>query len=371
MSATLPRVVLLPSLLALLVGGCMAGPDYHGSQSAVSKAPAASGPFVSGTDPAFAQAPLPDHWWTLYEDKRLDGYVEEALAANADLRAADANLRRANEVVHQVEAGRTVQTSLGAGTFAARVGGYTLTKPLDLPYSYILDASVAYPLDLAGGIKRGIEASRDNAEAVQAARDQVRVTIAAAVARSYADICSANLSLAATRHVLDIQNNTLASMQRLFKGGRGTSFDITRARTAADRSSAAIPEIIATREGALFQLAALMGRAPADYPRERTPACRRHRRHRRGGGAALSAGDAYRIDGVRQRDFGIHQSGQLRRSCRADGVVDLPQSQTPARPHRGSRRRCGSRLGAVRRDHDRGTPPDRNRVDRLWSRDRS
>jgi hypothetical protein len=47
MSATLPRVVLLPSLLALLVGGCMAGPDYHGSQSAVSKAPAASGPFVS------------------------------------------------------------------------------------------------------------------------------------------------------------------------------------------------------------------------------------------------------------------------------------------------------------------------------------
>jgi outer membrane protein TolC len=403
MSATFPRAVLLPSLLALLVGGCMAGPDYHGPQSAVSKAPAANGPFVSGADPAFAQAPLPDHWWTLYEDKRLDGYVEEALAANADLRAADANLRRANEVVHQVEAGRTVQTSLGAGTFAARVGGYTLTKPLDLPYSYILDASVAYPLDLAGGIKRGIEASRDNAEAVQAARDQVRVTIAAAVARSYADICSANLSLAATRHVLDIQNNTLASMQRLFKGGRGTSFDITRARTAADRSSAAIPEIIATREGALFQLAALMGRAPADYPREmeacnappelhqpipigdgsalirRRPDIRASERqlaaatagHRRGGGAALSAGDAYRIDGVRQRDFGVHQSGQLRRSCRADGVVDLPQSQTPARPDRGGRRRCGSCLGAVRRDHDRGTPPDRNRVDRLWSRDRS
>jgi NodT family efflux transporter outer membrane factor (OMF) lipoprotein len=268
MSVRFTRTALLPSLLALLVGGCMAGPDYHGPQSAVSKAPAANGPFVSGADPAFAQAPLPDHWWTLYEDKRLDGYVGEALTANADLRAADANLRRANEVVHQVEAGRTVQTSLGAGTFAARVGGYTLTKPLDLPYSYILDASVAYPLDLAGGIKRGIEASRDNAEAVQAARDQVRVTIAAAVARSYADVCSANLSLAATHHVLDIQNSTLASMQRLFKGGRGTSFDITRARTAADRSSAAIPEIIATRQGALFELAALMGRAPADYPRE-------------------------------------------------------------------------------------------------------
>ena len=268
MSPTLHRAALVPALLALLAGACTAGPDYHGPATAVSRAPAANGPFVSGADPAFAQAPLPDHWWTLYADPRLDAYVEEALKANADLRTADANLRRANEVVRQVEAGRTVQTNLEAGAFAARVGGYTLTKPLDLPYSYILDASVSYPLDLAGGIKRGIEASRDTAEAVQAARDQVRVTIAAAVARSYADACSANLSLAATRHVLDIQTSTLASMQRLSRGGRGTSFDVTRARTAADKSAAAIPGIIATRQAALFELAALMGRPPADYPRE-------------------------------------------------------------------------------------------------------
>jgi NodT family efflux transporter outer membrane factor (OMF) lipoprotein len=262
------RRIFIPLALALLAGACTAGPDYHGPQTAVSKAPAARGPFVAGADPAFVQAPLPDHWWTLYEDKRLDGYVEEALAANANLRAADANLRRANEVVHEVEAGRTVQTSLEAGAFAARVGGYTLTKPVDLPYSYILDASVSYPLDLAGGIKRGIEASRDNAEVVEAARDQVRVTIAAAVARSYADVCSANLSLAATQHVLDLQNSTLTSMQRLSKGGRGTSFDVTRARTAADKSAATLPGIVATRQAALFELAALMGRPPADYPRE-------------------------------------------------------------------------------------------------------
>jgi outer membrane protein TolC len=57
-------------------------------------------------------------------------------------------------------------------------------------------------------------------------------------------------------------------MRRLFEGGRGTSFDVTRARTAADRSAAAIPGIIAQRQAALFELAALMGRAPADYPRE-------------------------------------------------------------------------------------------------------
>ncbi|WBO22982.1 efflux transporter outer membrane subunit [Sphingomonas abietis] len=262
------RPAFATTAIALLLAGCTAGPNYHVPDKAMVKAPSANGAFVAGQGKAFDQAPLPDHWWKLYDDPRLDGYVAEALAANTNLRAADANLHSASEVVREVQAGRTVQTQLGAAAFGARVGGYTLTVPLDLPYSGLLDATISYPLDLAGGIRRGIEAAQDNAEAVQAARDQVRVTVAAAVTRSYADVCTANVTLAATRHVLDIETTTLNSMQRLFKGGRGTSFDVTRARAAADRSAAAIPEILAGRQASLFEIAALMGRAPADYPRE-------------------------------------------------------------------------------------------------------
>lgn len=262
------RIARLLPLLALPAGGCVSGPDYRIPDTAMAKAPMANGAFSAGKEKAFSQAALPDRWWRLYDDQRLDGYVQEALAANTDLRAAGANLRRADAVVREAEAGRTVQSSLSASTFAARVGGYTGTIPLDLPYSYLLDASISYPLDLAGGIRRGIEATRDDAEAVQAARDQVRVTVAAAVTRSYADACSANHSLAATRRVLDIENRTVAAMQRLFKGGRGTAFDVTRARTAADQSAAAIPTIIAARQAALYSLAALMGRTPADYPKD-------------------------------------------------------------------------------------------------------
>jgi NodT family efflux transporter outer membrane factor (OMF) lipoprotein len=254
--------------MAALLASCKAGPDYQVPAGAMAGAKATNGAFVSGRDQAFAQAPLPDHWWRLYNDARLDAYVQEALAANTDLRMADANLRRASAVVREVQAGRTVQTKLEAAAFGARVGGYTLTVPLDLPYSAVAGVSIDYPLDLAGGIKRGIEAAQDNRDAVEAARDQVRVTVAAAVTRSYAGVCSANVTLAATRHVLDIETQTLASVQRLFKGGRGTAFDVTRARTAADQSAAALIEIVAVRQAALFELAALMGRAPADYPRE-------------------------------------------------------------------------------------------------------
>ena len=103
---------------------------------------------------------------------------------------------------------------------------------------------------------------------MEAARDQVRVTVAAAVTRSYAAACSANVTLAASRHVLDVETQTLSVTRRLMKGGRGTAFDVTRAQAAADQSAAAIPAVVAQRQAAVYELAAPMGRAPADYPRE-------------------------------------------------------------------------------------------------------
>jgi NodT family efflux transporter outer membrane factor (OMF) lipoprotein len=252
---------------ALALGACTVGPDYHVPDHAMVKAPAATGSFHSGGEPAFAQAEPPAHWWRLYEDARLDTYVAAALAANTDLRAADANLRRASFVVREAQAGRTIQTSIGAGAEAARVGYFTEPLP-GTPYSYSLGLDLAYPLDLAGGIRRGIEAATADAAAIQAARDQVRVVIAAGVTRSYADICSANITLAAAQHVLALQRETLDVTHRLKRGGRGTAFDVTRAQAAADQSAAAIPQILAGRQASLYELAALMGRAPADYPRE-------------------------------------------------------------------------------------------------------
>ncbi len=253
-------------MLVLVLAACTAGPDYRVPEHAMAKAPSANGPFASGHEAAFANAPLPDHWWRLYDDPRLDGYVKEALAANTDLRAADANLKRATAVVREAEVARLPVATLSGSGGVARLQGSTERLPGSAVYS--LGGSVAYPLDLAGGIRRGIEAARDDDEATRAARDQVRVTVAAAVTRSYAATCSANRTLAATERVLDLQRQTLDVTERLAKGGRGTAFDVTRAQAAVDQSAAAIPSIIAERQAALYEIAALMGRAPADYPRE-------------------------------------------------------------------------------------------------------
>jgi len=256
------------SLVALLaLAGCTTvGPNYRLPDKAAANLPHAQGAFDSGQGKGFSQAALPDHWWQLYGDARLDGYVAEALAANADLRAADANLRKADAVVKEVAAGRSLTTDLSAGVSVARPYGTGASLPGAVGYN--LGVALAYPLDLSGKIRRAIEASQADAEQVAAARDDVRVTIAAETARAYAAACSANLTLAANTRILKLQNQTLDVTQRLQRGGRGTAFDVTRARTAVNQNEALIPGILATRTAALYKLATLMGRAPADYPKD-------------------------------------------------------------------------------------------------------
>lgn len=174
-------------------------------------------------------------------------------------------LRRASAIVREAAAARSVSTRLSGQTEAARPGGPTAGLPA--PFSYALGFDVNYPLDLAGGIRRGIEAATAQAEASLAARDQVRVVVAAAVTRNYAKVCTTGGALATARRVAAIQHATLDVAVRMARGGRGTRFDVARARAAALSSEAVIPELLAERKAALFELAALMGQTPSEYPR--------------------------------------------------------------------------------------------------------
>lgn len=254
------------ALAGLLAGCATAGPDYHPPERSAATDAKATGGFASGRDPLFAQAPLPDHWWRLYQDPRLDGLIEQALAANADLRVAEANLRRADALVRETAGARQVATQASGGVSLDRPSNTGLSMPGVVDYD--LGFSAAYPLDLNGKIRRAIEASEADRDAVAAARDAVRIGVAAAVARAYVDVCGANYQYAINRRVLDLQRRTLDATRRLQRGGRGTAFDVSRAQAAVDQSAAALPGFIARRQAGLYLLATLLGRPPADYPRE-------------------------------------------------------------------------------------------------------
>ena len=261
------RKGLAASLMALALSACAtAGPDYHPPEHSAATAPGAQGNFQSAQGAGFSNADLPDHWWKLYNDPRLDALIAEALTANTDLRVADANLTAAQAVLRETEAGRQISTTISGGETLARPSGVTQHLPGSVSYDFGLSAS--YPLDLNGRIRRAIESSGANVEAVTAARDYVRVSVAAATAKAYAQVCAANYALGVNRRVVSLQRDTLNATQRLFKGGRGTAFDVSRAQAAVDQSEATLPVYEAQRQSGLYLLATLLGRPPADYPRD-------------------------------------------------------------------------------------------------------
>jgi len=264
MNAPRGRSLLLSSTCALLTTGCMVGPSYHLPESALINSSAARRPFVTSGDPALSDTPVPESWWHLYEDHSLDQWVGEALRNNTDLRQADANLERSRAALRETRALRQPSVAVTAGVQYAQLAGEQYLQPITPPRStyYDTELTVAYDLDLFGGIRRGIEAARADDEAVEAARDLVRVNVAAETIRAYVDACGAGMQLESASRVLSVQQQSLALTERLFQGGRATDLDMTRARQLVDQQTGVLPSLDAARRNALFRLATLTGKPP-------------------------------------------------------------------------------------------------------------
>ena len=250
--------ILLAATAALTLAACTTvGPDYR---SPAPQAPAQTG-FVGTASPAFTGDEPPGRWWSLFQDPVLDGLVEQALARNTDLRVAAANLAQARAALRETRAGRLPSTTVGGGaSFADQPG----PGGADTVFDAGLD--VGYQLDLFGRIRRATEASRADVEAVQAAFDLTRVTVAAETARAYADACNAGRQLAVAQDTVRIQERTFDLTRRLQEGGRGTALETNQASALLEQSRAAVPTLEAQRQTALYRLSVLTGRPPAEFP---------------------------------------------------------------------------------------------------------
>ena len=253
-----------------------AGPDYSVPAAAVVNRPGAGAPFAqaaaaSGAATPFADAPLPPHWWRLYQDPRLDALVEKALAHNTDLRMALANLRKAEAADAAVTGQKKPTLSVEGGPAFGHVSGLTYLAPNYVPpsgWEYGVGASLSYQLDLFGRLQRSIEASHDDTEATQAALDLVRVNVAAGTARAYADACATGLRIASAERSTELQQQALDISVRLQEAGRVGITDAARARSQLQVLKAAIPPLQARRQAALYRLATLTGDLPQDFPRD-------------------------------------------------------------------------------------------------------
>jgi len=249
-------------LLPLLASACAAGPAYAPPQT-----PAASaGPFITTADGIDRAGDLPDDWWRLYRDPALDSLIEQALAANTDLRVASANLAKTRAIVREARAGRLPSTELSGGVSYGDSTQVGAPVGNDAQWSQNAGVALSWEADLFGRIGRAIEAARADAEAVEAARDAVRVTVAAETTRAYLDACAAAYALSVARQSLQTSTDSLRLVTALEHAGSASRLDVERAAAAEATAKATLPTFEGQRQVALFELAALLGTTPDNVP---------------------------------------------------------------------------------------------------------
>jgi multidrug efflux system outer membrane protein len=256
--------------------GCtVVGPDYRTPDRAAVKDPAAIQPFLGAASPAVSGVAPVNEWWRLYDDPQLSRLIEQAVAANSNLRVAAANLEAARAALTETKSAGAVHAGVSGGVARDQESGEDHLLDVKVPAENVAAAgvSVSYEVDLVGKLRRAIEASQANAEATEAAMHLARVSLVVGVTRAYAQACSAGRQHLVAERAIDLQAQSLAVTERLYKAGRGVRTDVTRARSQLAQLRSALPGFESQQQAALYSLAMLLGRPPADYPKA-VEACR-------------------------------------------------------------------------------------------------
>ena len=252
-----PPLALGILLAAAVASGCITvGPDY---QSPEPDAPTQwSGP----VDRRAPDAAVLAEWWRQFRDPVLDGLVADALAANLDLAAAQAQLReaRARRSLAGAQLGPTVNASAsGSRRRSSEESGSGATMEL---YSAGFDAS--WELDIFGGLRRGLEAAEAD---VGASADQLRdtrVSLVAEVALNYVDLRAAERQFVVAEESVASREETYTLARWRLQAGLVSELDVAQARTDLESTRAALPALRTSAAEARHRLAVLLGRTPGE-----------------------------------------------------------------------------------------------------------
>ena len=249
--------------VALILAGCAAvGPDHQ------RPTPALDASFIQpGSGAANSSAVSADiaSFWRGFNDAQLTALVERALAANGDVRIAQARLQEARAGLGEAEAaGRPGAGFSGSAERAVQPLTQRPGTSRDERTGNTFDASFIanWEIDLFGGIRRGREGAAARVSASEAGIAAAHTAVAAEVARYYLELRGLQQRRLVTEQALEKQREALRITQARADAGRATELDLARARGLVASTEAALPALDNAAERTLLRLATLSAQAP-------------------------------------------------------------------------------------------------------------
>jgi len=257
---------------------------------------------VTAAFAADESSPASRPWWSVFPDATLDRLERRALAANRDLRQAVARVMEARAEASAAAAGfypnlsapllasRQRTTNTGPVTTSRLIGGnfFAGTSGSGLPATFAgqalantyddfqLPLSVSYEVDVFGRIRGAYDQAHANAQASEADREAVRLSLTAQVAANYFALRAADSAVAVLQRTAALRADAEQIQERRVKGGAATDVDLLRARVEKSNTEADLIDAVQQRVELENALAELCGEHAGDFrlaprPLDQTP----------------------------------------------------------------------------------------------------
>lgn len=258
--------------MAAVLGGCEVGPDFLRPKAPDVKgytpeplAPTASAPTPKGAAQTFdAGKDVPADWWTLFHSESLDRLVQSALKANPDLKAAEAALRQARELLYAEQGSLYPSVDAQLGASRERFSGATRGVPGSSIFNlYQASVDVSYGVDLFGGERRLIESDAAQAEFQGYQREATYLTLTANVVALAIQEASLRDQIAATDDIIKSESDQLDLVRRQFDLGAVSRADVLAQEASLAQSRATLPPLEKQIAQTRNSLTALAGRFPS------------------------------------------------------------------------------------------------------------
>ena len=262
--------------LLLLLAGCAVGPDFskpsapdvHGYTRRPLPATLASADVAGGQAQQFVEGgDIPADWWTLFHSPPLNALIEQALAHNADLKAAQAALAVARE---NTKAGRgAYYPNVSAGFSASREQdppGALAAVPSNNAFLYNLftpQVSVSYVADVFGLNRRTVESLQAQQQAVRFQMLATRITLSTNVVAAAVQQASLRAQIEATRELIAINTKMVKILRYQLAKGYAGRLDLAAQESQLAQLQSTLPPLLTQLAQQDDLLAVLAGRFPS------------------------------------------------------------------------------------------------------------
>ncbi|QCP53706.1 efflux transporter outer membrane subunit [Trinickia violacea] len=264
------KTLLIPltAALALLLSGCLVGPDYRKPQVAV---PAHFKELDGWTEaePDAAAGPKGD-WWTGFHDPLLDELEPLVSVSNQTVRQDYANYQQALAEVRVARSAlfptisvtgsaTRARSSTGSSISSSRLANF---KPVNNSGS--LEGNVSWAPDLWGLVRRQIEQSAATAQASEATLANATLSEQIALATAVIDLRITDANIDLLQRTVDAYTGYLRVVANQDKAGTVPPSDLITARTQLEGAQASLIALGVARAQNAHAIAVLVGKNPED-----------------------------------------------------------------------------------------------------------